>query len=213
MTALEPVAGSGRTLAECERVIDDGMPTLLAVSAALAEIRDRRLYLDGYATWAAYCEGRWKISERTARRRIEVARAAAELPVGAQVPSQRQIAAARADGRTVRAAGNIAPLERLLRTSPGLVAGSLSTEEGARLHAALAVWVADFHDALRSGRKIHSLTRVIDASAAERTPEVAEGASSLDREGIDAGAVACPHSEVTKLPYGTFCVTCRVRIR
>lgn len=49
-----------RTLAECEAVIERGLPAFVAVSEAFLEVHDRHLYRDaGYGSFDAYWRDRW----------------------------------------------------------------------------------------------------------------------------------------------------------
>lgn len=61
---------SGRTLEECEAVIEKGLETYIEVGEALTEIRDRLLYRDGYATFELYCRERWRFVASRARQLI-----------------------------------------------------------------------------------------------------------------------------------------------
>jgi phage N-6-adenine-methyltransferase len=55
----------GRSLRECESVIEQGLETFRDVGTALLEIRDNRLYREtGYATFAQYCRERWGFSRQ-----------------------------------------------------------------------------------------------------------------------------------------------------
>jgi hypothetical protein len=62
-----------RDLATCERVIQSGMNTFIAVGVALAEIRDERLYRRTHATFEAYCSERWSFSRQRALQLIDAA--------------------------------------------------------------------------------------------------------------------------------------------
>lgn len=61
-------------LKSCERIIQSGMATFVAVGLALSEIRDSRLYLQSHNTFASYCEERWNMAARTAYQTIESGR-------------------------------------------------------------------------------------------------------------------------------------------
>ncbi len=56
-----------RSLVECEEVIERGMQTFVEVGQALAEIRDSRLYLEGYDRFEDYCKERWGWNASRAR--------------------------------------------------------------------------------------------------------------------------------------------------
>lgn len=77
---LPDAGGSGRLagtdradLARLEATINHGLQTFVEVGAALAEIRDRRLYREEHGTFEVYCEARWKMSRRQAYRLIDAA--------------------------------------------------------------------------------------------------------------------------------------------
>ena len=109
---LQPIslAESGR-LVELEKMIERGLQTFLEVGAALAEIRDAKLYRIEYSTFEAYCRDKWKISDRRARQLIDsvaivesIGKSGTQVPVSeAQArplaklePEQRSTAFARA---------------------------------------------------------------------------------------------------------------------
>jgi hypothetical protein len=71
-----------RRCGELEAVIDRGMQTFAEVGAALAEIRDSRLYRDGHATFEDYARARWGMDRTYAHRHIDAARVVAMLPNG-----------------------------------------------------------------------------------------------------------------------------------
>jgi hypothetical protein len=84
-----------RSLADCERVIEQGKQTFMEVGQALLEIRDRRLYLETHATFADYCSERWGFSDRHARRLMAATRYALESgPMGPVPANERQARAA-----------------------------------------------------------------------------------------------------------------------
>ncbi len=60
-------------LAAAESVIERGLKTFVEVGQALIEIRDRRLYRTGHATFEEYCEQRWQISARRAYQLLDAA--------------------------------------------------------------------------------------------------------------------------------------------
>lgn len=78
-------------LREAEAVIRAGLATFVEVGNALMRIRDERLYVEDYATFEAYCRGRWGFSDRRARQMIDAAEITATLPTGTMVPdTERQ---------------------------------------------------------------------------------------------------------------------------
>jgi hypothetical protein len=59
-TGVVATPDTERPLPELERVIEQGLATFREVGTALAEIRDRRLFLDrGYSDFENYCKARW----------------------------------------------------------------------------------------------------------------------------------------------------------
>lgn len=60
-------------LVECERVIERGLNTFVEVGAALLEIRDNRLYREGYPTFEEYCRNRWGFTRMRATQLIGAA--------------------------------------------------------------------------------------------------------------------------------------------
>lgn len=51
-----------------EETIKTGLTNFFEVGHALTEIRDRKLYLEGYANFKEYCEKRWDLGTRHAQR-------------------------------------------------------------------------------------------------------------------------------------------------
>jgi hypothetical protein len=68
-------------LAECEDRIERGLQTFVEVGAALAMIRDNKLFRADHATFAEYCEKRWGFTDRRARQIIEAAEIGNMFPV------------------------------------------------------------------------------------------------------------------------------------
>ena len=76
------------TLAELEKVIEDGLATFLAVGTALVRIRDERLYQEaGYDTFDRYCRERWDMSGSHAYRLMDASEVVRELPPTALQPA------------------------------------------------------------------------------------------------------------------------------
>jgi hypothetical protein len=46
-------------LAELEGIVENHLPTFLAVGRALVQIRNERLFRESYPTWELYCQKRW----------------------------------------------------------------------------------------------------------------------------------------------------------
>jgi hypothetical protein len=79
-----------RDLVRLEKVIDGGLQTFLEVGAALAEIRDRRLYRIEHKTFEAYCRDKWSIGRTYAHRIMAAAETVEMLPMGNKPTSERQ---------------------------------------------------------------------------------------------------------------------------
>jgi hypothetical protein len=60
-------------LSTLEQRIASGLRTFLEVGAALAEIRDNRLYREQSGTFEAYCRERWRMGRRHAYQLIDAA--------------------------------------------------------------------------------------------------------------------------------------------
>lgn len=73
-------------LTELEGVIERGLDTFVDVGRALLEIRDERLYRDGYSNFEAYCEGRWQFSRPRAYQLIDAAQVATALSTTVDTP-------------------------------------------------------------------------------------------------------------------------------
>lgn len=56
-----------RLLANREQEIEGGLRSFFTVAEALADIRDRKLYRDGFTTFELYCKERWKFTSSRAR--------------------------------------------------------------------------------------------------------------------------------------------------
>ena len=90
MTAqdISPTGETAPTLAELEKVIEDGLATFLAVGTALVRIRDERLYQEaGYDTFDRYCRERWDMSGSHAYRLMDASEVVRELPPTALQPA------------------------------------------------------------------------------------------------------------------------------
>lgn len=90
MTLVDADTGeiAGRSLTDCETVIQEGLGTIFAVGAALAEIQQNRLYRGQFATFEAYCRERWGWDRTYAHRVIEATKVRdLMLPIGNKTPS------------------------------------------------------------------------------------------------------------------------------
>ena len=67
------------TLEQLERVIEGGLQTFVEVGLALLDIRDRRLYRLGHATFEDYCQKRWDFTYQRANQLIDAAKVAGAL--------------------------------------------------------------------------------------------------------------------------------------
>lgn len=84
VTAPKLKKGEARQLHECETVIREGLTTFMNVGAALATIRDHRLYREGFATFEEYCRAKWGMSKTHSNRLIAAASFAGDVmqPLG-----------------------------------------------------------------------------------------------------------------------------------
>ena len=81
-------AAEAAALAEHEAVIDRGIKTYCEVGAALADIRDRRLYRAEHDTFEQYTEQRWQMSRSRAYQMIEAAEVVSTIvDTGAPIPA------------------------------------------------------------------------------------------------------------------------------
>jgi len=71
---------------ELENVIDVGLKIFVEVGNALLEIRDSRLYREGWGTFDEYYQGRWGFTDRRARLLMSAARTVTNLETGTVVP-------------------------------------------------------------------------------------------------------------------------------
>lgn len=70
-------------LSELEVTIERGQKTFIEVGLALAEIRDSRLYREGFPTFEDYCQSKWGWSRVRAHQLIEAANTVEEMcPTG-----------------------------------------------------------------------------------------------------------------------------------
>ena len=79
-------------LCELERVIQKGKDTFVEVGAALAEIRDKKLYRPKQ-TFEEYCEQRWEMGKSHVNRLMEAARIVEALktsPMGEVAPTNER---------------------------------------------------------------------------------------------------------------------------
>lgn len=77
----EITLAESRDLVRLENVIKTGVETFMEVGAALAEIRDRRLYRIEYKTFEAYCREKWGMSRVQAHHLISGAKAVETLTI------------------------------------------------------------------------------------------------------------------------------------
>lgn len=82
-------------LAECEAVIERGRKTFVEVGAALATVRDGRLWRDGFASFEDYCERRWEFSRQRGYQLIEAAEIAGAMSTIVDAPPVANEAQAR----------------------------------------------------------------------------------------------------------------------
>lgn len=92
-TAL--IDNEANVLSQYEAVIERGQQTFLEVGAALAQIREQKLYRAGFKTFEDYCQARWDWTKRRANQLIGAAEVVADLgtvvPKTAMPVSERQV--------------------------------------------------------------------------------------------------------------------------
>lgn len=86
----ELVVSERHRLTELEGVIERGLQTFVVVGNALLEIRDARLYRDGYDTFEAYLDERWGMSRASGYRLIDGARVAELVSPMGDIQNERQ---------------------------------------------------------------------------------------------------------------------------
>lgn len=75
-------------LERLEGVISKGMQSFLAVGAALAEIREERLYRAQYSSFESYCQDRWQFTADYGRKLTRAVEAIASLPDDLPTPTR-----------------------------------------------------------------------------------------------------------------------------
>ena len=79
-------------LADCEKIIRQGLGTFLEVGEALLTIREGRLYREHYSTFEDYCRKRWQMGRSYACRLTDAAGVAKNLlPIGSIPSSESQL--------------------------------------------------------------------------------------------------------------------------
>jgi hypothetical protein len=68
-----------RSLEKLEKVIESGVESFLATGSALKEIRDQRLYREGFKTFEAYVKARWSFDRSRAYQLIDASDLKADL--------------------------------------------------------------------------------------------------------------------------------------
>ena len=130
-------------LNELEPLIERGMTSFVEVGTALLEISDRRLYRETHATFAEYCETKWRMTARHAYRLCESAEIVNALP-----KSCDQLVTSESQAR------ELARVEPERRTAVLEMAASTGT-----LTAASIRLVADQHVILNAARAINQEDR------------------------------------------------------
>ena len=126
------------SLTACEARIEKGRASFLDVADALAEIRDGRLYREGFATFEAYCRERWGFTRQHVNRVIKSAEAVRSLsdemePMGSKITNER----------TARAVAQVAPE---VRVEVVREASEVAKSEGRPMTARDVEYAAMAHD-------------------------------------------------------------------
>ena len=77
-------------LTQLEVVIERGVRTFMEVGAALAEVRDSKLYREKYDTFADYCRDRWAMGKSRAYQLIEASGTAGRLSTMVDISPLRE---------------------------------------------------------------------------------------------------------------------------
>ena len=77
-------------LERCETVIQTGLATFMEVGAALAEIRDGKLYRQSHKTFEDYCREKWGMQKAHAYRMIAAAEAVSPIGDKSVIKSESQ---------------------------------------------------------------------------------------------------------------------------
>jgi hypothetical protein len=191
------VAAQKEQLAACEARIETGLRSAFDAGAALAEIRDSRLYRRDYASFGQYAETRWDMSERQANRAIEAAAVVGalsrtKLSGMCPLPALESHAAALAK----------VPEDR----RPEVWAAVIGQTDGRPTAKAVAeTWQAlkDPHKDLKAGLRGANATNVEPAPAEQAAPETP--ATNVEPEpltvaGQEAGGQVQEPVKVTKPP-------------
>jgi hypothetical protein len=139
------------TLAELEAIIDRGKQTFVEVGNALTEIRERKLYRKGYATFEDYCQQRHGFSSSRGRQLIAAAATVTAVTLSGGTPptSEREARALAQERRHERwhAPGggaerqaadrdehlaSLSPTERAIKARADYVAAAVDNEERKR---------------------------------------------------------------------------------
>jgi hypothetical protein len=79
MSAAALAPHDAARLTQLEVTIERGLTTFVEVGAALAEIRDSRLYREAHGTFEDYCHQRWQMERRHAYRLMDAATVVANV--------------------------------------------------------------------------------------------------------------------------------------
>jgi polyhydroxyalkanoate synthesis regulator phasin len=93
-------------LRKLESTIEKGIETFIEVGSALKQIRDQKLYREGFKSFDSYVQEKWMLSRRYAYQLIESAEVAQNVHHGAQNP------VAIPNERTARELGKLPPEEQ-----------------------------------------------------------------------------------------------------
>jgi hypothetical protein len=200
----DPAAQARRTLANHERVIENGLRSFVEMGRALQDIRADKLYgIDGYSDFDEYLAERWEMTPRQAYRLISAARVALILrPMGHKIDSERvarelapiaedpemmcavyEEAARRAGGGRVTAALIAAARDAL---APTVIEGELADDEGEQTESEALVEAlrTEIEDVAANQTAAGAATPPADGeipTAFQGSPATGAGASEADR--------------------------------
>lgn len=168
-TLIPLTKAENKRLVECEGVIERGLNTFYEVGAALAEIRESRLYRISHGTFEDYCRERWGMNRAHANRLISAAGVVDNLdPIGSIPTTESQ-------------ARELAPLEPEVQKAVWQIAlktAPVNDEGKPSITAAHIKSVADvLTEVVRTGGlddgsgEIKPLGQLVDAAITEETYE------------------------------------------
>lgn len=200
-----------RTFAECERIIERGKQTFVAVGAALQKIRDQKLYREQYATFEDYCRERWGWSRQRAYQIISAAEVVKSLPAEMSTMVDTE--------RAARAVASIPKGKRVEVVRAAAQTGRVTAKTVEKAGAQMGKPCADLRDRTEARRvvprEIRPLWERAESVAARLIEtlqsvknEIARGVARRDEDAIWA---ECSNADVSSLEQVIFVLKQSVR--